>query len=188
MTPQIDKPKWYVAQIKANGFERAVANLARQGFLTFSPMQKKTVRHARQLKNVLRPVFPGYLFVQFSAKRGDWRKINSTLGVARLVSFEKSLPASVPDSLIAGLRARCDAQDCLQVSDDLRIGEKVKIVAGAFAGFVGEVENFISEERIRLLYDFMGQKSRIEIKKAYLENLFPGIGNRKTLRDIGSDA
>ena len=64
MTLQIDKQKWYVAQIKPNGFDRAVANLARQGFLTFSPMQKKTVRHARQLKNLLQPVFPGYLFVQ----------------------------------------------------------------------------------------------------------------------------
>ncbi len=171
MTPQIDKPKWYVAQIKVNGFERAVANLARQGFLTFSPMQKKTVRHARQLKNVLRPVFPGYLFVQFGAERGDWRKINSTFGVARLVSFEKSAPAPVPDSLIAGLRARCDAQDCLRAPDDLKIGEKVRMVAGAFAGFVGEVENLIGEERIRLLYEFMGQKSRIDIGKGDLEKL-----------------
>ena len=50
MKVDIDSPKWYLAQIKANGFDRAVANLARQGFLTFSPMQNKTVRHARQLK------------------------------------------------------------------------------------------------------------------------------------------
>ena len=71
MKVDIDSPKWYLAQIKANGFDRAVANLARQGFLTFSPMQNKTVRHARQLKNVLRPIFPGYLFVQFGAERSD---------------------------------------------------------------------------------------------------------------------
>ena len=70
---------WYVAQIKAPCFERAAANLTRQGFLTFSPMQKKTVRHARKLKNVLRPVFPGYLFVRFGADNSDWRKINSIL-------------------------------------------------------------------------------------------------------------
>ena len=50
MKADIDSPKWYLAHIKANGFDRAVANLARQGFLTFSPMQNKTVRHARQLK------------------------------------------------------------------------------------------------------------------------------------------
>ena len=32
---------WYVAQLKPNGFDRAVANLTRQGFQTFMPMQKK---------------------------------------------------------------------------------------------------------------------------------------------------
>ncbi len=166
-----EKARWYVAQIKQNGFDRAMSNLTRQGYQTFMPMKKKTVRHARQLKNVLRPVFPGYLFVQFGADRGDWRKINSTFGVARLVSFNKSAPAPVPDRLVAGLQARCDAQDCLQSPDDFKIGEKVRMVAGAFAGFVGDVENLIGEERIRLLYEFMGQKSRIDIGKGDLEKL-----------------
>ena len=162
---------WYVAQIKAHCFERAAANLTRQGFLTFSPMQKKTVRHARKLKNVLRPVFPGYLFVRFGADNSDWRKINSTFGVARLVGFEKSVPAPIPDTLIAGLQARCDDQDCLHAPDDLEIGERVRVVAGAFAGFVGEVENLIGEERIRFLYEFMGQKTRIDIGKGGLEKI-----------------
>ena len=109
-----EEVRWYVAQIKTNGFDRAVSNLTRQGFQTFMPMQKKTVRHARQLKNVLRPVFPGYLFIQFGADRADWRKINSTFGVARLVSFEQSVPATVPEELMAGLQARCDSKQCLQ--------------------------------------------------------------------------
>ena len=36
---------------------------------------------------------------------------------------------------------------------------------------VGDVENLIGEERIRLLYEFMGQKSRIDIGKGDLEKL-----------------
>ena len=32
---------WYVAQIKPNGFDRAVANLAQQGFESFMPMQQQ---------------------------------------------------------------------------------------------------------------------------------------------------
>ena len=123
MTPQIDKPKWYVAQIKANGFDRAVANLARQGFLTFSPMQNKTVRHARQLKNVLRPVFPGYLFVQFGAERSDWQN-QFDIGVSRLVSFAKSVPGGAKRTLIAGLQARCDAKNILLPIRDIEIARK----------------------------------------------------------------
>ena len=163
--------KWCVAQLKPNGLERAASNLARQGFETFMPMQKKTIRHARQLKDVLRPVFPGYLFVRFGHDQSHWRKINSTLGIARLVSFEKLKPALVPDKLIAGLRARCDAKNCFHAPDDLEIGEQVELISGAFAGFIGEVDNLVGEERVRLLYEFMGQKSRIEVAKGNLQKL-----------------
>ena len=171
MKVDIDSPKWYLAQIKANGFDRAVANLARQGFLTFSPMQNKTVRHARQLKNVLRPIFPGYLFVQFGAERSDWRKINSTYGVSRLVSFEKSAPAPVPDSLIAGLQARCDAQNILLPIRDIEIGEKVRLLSGAFADFVGEVEDMVGQDNVRVLLDIMGQYARIDVQQGQLSRL-----------------
>ena len=166
-----EKAKWYVAQIKPNGFDRAVTNLARQGFQTFMPMQKKTVRHARQLKNVLRPVFPGYLFIQFGAERADWRKINSTFGVARLVSFEPSVPTAVPEELMAGLQARCDAEQCLQPLDDLKIGERVEMVAGAFAGFVGEVESLRSGEGVRVLMDIMGQAAHVELSHEQVNRL-----------------
>jgi transcriptional antiterminator RfaH len=156
---------WYVAQLKPNGFARAVANLARQGFATFMPMQNRTIRHARQLKNVMRPVFPGYLFVQFGADRADWRKINSTFGVSRLVSFSESQPTPVPSALMAGLLARCDAQNILQAPADLKAGEKVRLLSGAFADFVGEVETLIGDESVRVLLDIMGQSARLDVPR-----------------------
>ena len=62
-----DGAKWYVAQVKPNGFARAEANLDRQGFEAI-PLRRKTVRHA-QMRDVLRPVFPGYLFIKFDRTR-----------------------------------------------------------------------------------------------------------------------
>ena len=114
-------------------------------------MQKKTVRHARQLKNVLRPVFPGYLFVQFGAERGDWRKINSTFGVARLVSFEKSVPAGAGPGL-----PRCDV---------------FYYRLPAFADFVGEVEDMVGQDNVRVLLDIMGQYARIDVQQGQLSRL-----------------
>lgn len=167
----VDTAKWYVAQLKPNGFDKAVANLARQGFETFMPVRRQTVRHARQMRDVLKPVFPGYLFIRFGATRSDWRKINSTFGVSRLVSFEKNLPAPVPDALMAGLQARCDAKHILQPLDDLKAGEKVKMQSGAFADFVGEIETFVAEDCVRLLFDFMGQVTRIDLPRGQVERV-----------------
>lgn len=171
MKANSDNRKWYVVQLKPNGLERAVANLARQNFGTFMPMQKNTVRHARQLKNVLRPVFPGYLFVQFGSHRSDWRKINSTFGVSRLVSFEKSAPTPVPEKLIAGLRARCDREDILLPMRNIEIGEKVRLLSGAFADFVGEVEDVVGQNNVRVLLNILGQYARIDVKHGHLSRL-----------------
>lgn len=169
--PKNDAAKWYVAQLKPNGFAKAVDNLTRQGFEIFMPMRRKTVRHARQMKDELRPVFPGYLFIRFGAERSDWRKVNSTFGVSQLVSFEKNLPAPVPDALIEGLRSRCDASHILQPLDDLQSGEKVKMQSGAFADFVGEIETFVAEDCVRLLFDFMGQVTRVDVPRSDVERI-----------------
>jgi transcriptional antiterminator RfaH len=156
---------WYVAQLKPNGFERAVLNLRRQKFETFMAMQKKTVRHARQMKDVLKPIFPGYIFVRFGSKQSDWRKINSTSGVSRLVSFSTEKPVAVPEGLMLALIERCDARDILQPPKDLKAGEAVKMMSGSFAEFVGEIEAFLAEDRLRILFDFMGQKTRLDVPR-----------------------
>lgn len=164
-----ESDNWYLAQLKPNGFERAIFNLNRQKFVTFMPMRRKTVRHARRLKEVLQPIFPGYVFVRFGAHSIDWRKINSTIGVTRLVSFHAEKPAAVPKGLIAALIKRCDEQDVLRPLDDLKTGEAVKMVSGSFAEFVGEIEAFVAADRLRILFDFMGQKTRMDVPRGDVE-------------------
>ena len=163
------RDNWYLAQLKPNGFERASCNLNRQNFDTFMPMCRRTIRHARQLKEVLRPIFPGYIFVRFGSQNSDWRKINSTLGVARLVSFCADKPAFVPEGLIVALLKRCDERAVLRPLDDLRAGEAVKMVSGSFAEFVGEIETFVAADRLRILFDFMGQKTRLDVPREQVE-------------------
>ena len=55
------------------------------------------------LDTALTPIFPGYIFIKFGLDNGDWRKINSTLGVNRLISFHEGRPAKIPEALIEGL-------------------------------------------------------------------------------------
>ena len=166
-----DEARWYVAQVKPSGFARAEANLNRQGFETFMPLRSMTVRHARQMRDVLRPVFPGYLFIKFGSERADWRKINSTFGVSKLISFEAGKPAPVPDPLMAGLRARCNDHHVLQSLNDLRTGERVRMLSGAFADFVGEVEEIVSNDCVRLLFELMGQTTRVDVPQGDVERI-----------------
>lgn len=170
MNPQA-KNSWYVAQLKTHGFNKAQANLARQGFEFFMPMRHVTVRHARKLSVSKRPIFPGYLFIKLELENGDWRKINSTHGINRLVSFNEGRPAQIPEALIEGLIARCDEQDMLKPITDWRSGDKAQVVSGAFANFIGQVEALVSSERVRLMFEFMKQYKSVEVSTGVLERL-----------------
>ena len=101
--------RWFAVQTKPNQEDKAAFNLSRQGFGVYLPKYARTRRHARKVERVARPLFCGYLFVSLDTARQGWRSINSTLGVARLVSGGEA-PSGVPETVIAALRAR-DGED-----------------------------------------------------------------------------
>jgi len=151
---------WYLVQVKPNGYRLAEHNLARQGFTCFQPLARATERRGAQFKSVSRPLFPGYLFVAFDPARAPWRKINSTAGVARLLSLG-SVPREVPRGLVAELRARLDAGGHVVLADKLGVGDRVEIQSGPFAGFLGQVARLAPEARAHLLVDLMGRRAQV---------------------------
>jgi len=79
---------WFILQYKPNAHRVALRNLQRQGFETFLPLHEVTQKKSTKFVLDVRPLFPGYMFVAFELESAPWRKINSTMGVLRLVSFD----------------------------------------------------------------------------------------------------
>ena len=158
---------WYAAQLKPNAQGLATTNLRRQGFEVFHPVQRVTRRAGGAFRAALRPLFPGYLFVAFDPARAPWRKINSTAGVARLLSLG-NVPQEVPRGLVAELRARIDAEGHVILADNVQVGDRVEIQSGPFAGFLGEVARLAPEARAHLLVDLMGRQTRVTAQLAEL--------------------
>ncbi|MGB1154971.1 MAG: transcription termination/antitermination protein NusG [Paracoccaceae bacterium] len=139
----------------------AERNLHRQGFETFPPMQKITRRKASRFVSDLKPLFPGYMFVSVNAGLAPWRTINSTIGVSKLVSFEvKPKPFSL--QLISDLMLRCNASGTLLPPKSLNEGDSVEMLTGPFANLIATVDTIDPEQRIWVLMDFMGQKTRMQ--------------------------
>jgi transcriptional antiterminator RfaH len=162
---QLDSEDWHVVQIKPNGFQLAQLHLLRQGFTCFCPTHLERRHLAQQKKNnqVVRPLFPGYLFVQFSADQPGWQSINSTRGVSRLLLQGQNKLQALPSPFIAGLLARCDEAGMLIETEDFKPGDRVRLLSGPFADFVTTVESFESQERIRVLFDLMGRETRVSV-------------------------
>jgi transcription antitermination factor NusG len=76
---------WFVVNTHSNREDLAGRNLANQGYEVYAPVLQKQIRHARRVRQVLRPLFPGYLFVRSGPCEMRWRPVLSTLGVRSVV-------------------------------------------------------------------------------------------------------
>lgn len=154
---------WYVAALKPNATNIAKRNLKRQGFETFLPLQLETQRRGSKFVEVSRPLFPGYVFVRLGGHATDMRKVNSTLGVSRLVSFG-GVPATVPRGLIDELKKCCDGDGFFRSCDKLLPGDQVVLTSGPFAQFVATVEKLTPDRRAWVLLELLGGKTRILVE------------------------
>tara|TARA_B110000240_G_C13269369_1_gene355136 strand:- start:82 stop:612 length:531 start_codon:yes stop_codon:yes gene_type:complete len=153
---------WFLLQFKPNAHKLAERNLHRQGFETFLPLQEITGRKKTSFINNLKPLFPGYMFVAFDIQDAPWRKINNTMGVSKLVSFN-SYPKPVPIDLVSGLILRCDVSGKLLPPKQLNKGDEVQFLNGPFANFITTIEEIDAQQRIWVLMKFMGQSTRISV-------------------------
>ena len=122
---------WFAVHTRAHGEQRALVNLDRQGFAPWLPLYRRERRHAGKVEQVLRPLFPRYLFVSLDPEAQRWRAILSTYGVAGLVGRADG-PVAVPAPVIDGLRKRAGADGTflLDRTSLLKTGDAVRIDAG----------------------------------------------------------
>jgi len=162
---------WFVAQIKPNGYPKAKFNLERQGYKTFMPLIERVVSHARTKKRVMRPLFPGYIFITFDPERTQWRSINNTYGVSNLIMTRINTPARVPNNLMTALLTSCDVSGHILPPEKFNAGDKVRIIGGAFEGTLAEVQHASEGARVRLLLDIMGRSVSADCAGGELEIL-----------------
>lgn len=153
---------WYAVHTHAQAEEKARLNLQNQGFLIYLPRFRKLRRHARRREWVSAPLFPRYLFVQFDAAVTQWRAINSTFGVDKIVGVGNR-PYVVPLEVIDAIRARETADGLIDLGAErsLNRGDRVQILDGPFGDVVGLFECKISKERVIVLLNLLGRVARV---------------------------
>ena len=148
---------------------RAEHQLRRQEFRTFQPKRHKTIRHARKLNTVEAPFFPRYLFIVLDLGRHQWRSVNGTIGVSRLVMCADR-PNPVPHGVVEALVEAADARGILQVDRKLQLGGSVRLVAGPFAEQIAILKKLDDAGRVQVLLHILGRQVPISTEA---NNLLP---------------
>lgn len=161
LTVLATKP-WYLVRCKPNSYRDAVANLQRQGILTFNPMEQATLRKGLRFVEVTRPLFPGYLFINCPTGVPPWKKIRSTKGVKEPVAFGENIP-SVPNEVMTFLVQRWGHGSDAKTIEKLDAGDHVSVLTGPFAEFSAKIDAVESTDRVWILLNAMDSETRIAI-------------------------
>jgi transcription elongation factor/antiterminator RfaH len=159
--------RWFLAHTLPKSEWKAELHLGAQGFRTFQPQIRKTIRHARQLKTVRAPLFPRYLFVILDLERDRWLSVRSTVGVSSLFSNRDGRPVPVPVGIVESLIARSEGT-LTQLDSNLIKGQQVRIVLGPFADFVGTLDRLSPAGRVQVLLQMMGTVVPVALHRSAL--------------------
>ena len=147
---------WYAVQTQPNRENLAVSNLERQGFDVWLPRIERIIRHARQIRRVKRPLFPGYLFINLDLETARWRAINGTVGVSHIVSFGQ-VPSVADSAFMTALKATENADGLVEAdNEDLKLGQDVVILSGPMAGKIGKLLRLDPGKRVTVLLQMLG--------------------------------
>lgn len=158
---------WYVINSKPRQEQSAEQNLRQLGVDTFCPMIKER-RIVRRKSQVLSgPLFPRYLFARFDIDT-SCRAVTYARGVRNIVSFG-TIPATVNDEVIEGLRARLE-DGCINWEDScFRPGQVVSLKAGPLLGLEAIFERKMGDgQRVVLLLRALAYQARIVVPTEYL--------------------
>jgi transcriptional antiterminator RfaH len=159
--------RWFLAHTLPKSEWKAELHLGAQGFRTFQPQIRKTIRHARQLKTVRAPLFPRYLFVILDLERDRWLSVRSTVGVSSLFSSRDGRPVPVPVGIVESLIERSE-DTVTRLDSNLVQGQQVRILTGPFADFVGMLERLNEAGRVRVLLEMMGTAVPVTLHRSAL--------------------
>lgn len=168
--PRPEPFAWVAVNTQANREAVACENLERQDFEVYCPRLRKRIRHARKAHDVLRPMFPGYLFVKVHAHLRHWRPIRSTLGVRSVIGCGDNVSFLDP-TFVEALKAREIEGAIAKPASPYRIGQQIRMAGGPFDGLIGTIIEMSDRDRLTVLMDLLNGRVKVSVDASAAEAL-----------------
>jgi transcriptional antiterminator RfaH len=136
------------------------------GFEVYLPrLREQRIVRGRRVE-VTPALFPGYCFVMIELQ---WHAAHRAPGTLGLV-MNGGGPAHVPDNVIAELRSReRNGLITLPKPRGLRVGDRVRVVTGPFAGQFALYAGQSPRDRVAVLLSLLGGTVKVELPKTSVE-------------------
>ena len=180
MSDQSTEKRWYVVNTYAGHENRVKDNLEKRLetmgisdnlFRIVVAEETQIEVKNEKTKEVVKNIFPGYLFVEMIMTDEAWYVVRNTPGVTGFIgsSGGGAKPIPVKDAEIETILRRIGQSDkAVEVS--FKIGDSVKILSGPFSGMEGTVESMNDESQVAtVLIILFGRETPTDINYVDLE-------------------
>jgi transcriptional antiterminator RfaH len=153
---------WAVVNTQPHKERVALENLERQGYRAYCPVVRRSRSHARRVEQVLRPLFPGYVFARVGTGARRWRPMLSTFGVRALIRCGDRL-SLIDDSFVRSLKAREQDGVIVRPESPYQIGQQVRVAGGPFDGLVATIIAMHERERLTVLLGLLSRAVKVQL-------------------------
>ena len=173
------KAKWYVLNIRT-GYENAIkkeleqrigaSGLENKIVEILVPVQKKIVIKKGKQKVEEDKIFPGYILVKMELDEITWEIVNNISAIRGFVKTDKK-PRPLPESEVQAIMQYMKVEQP-SYKTSFSVGEAVKITEGAFADFIGSIQEIDpTKGKVKVLISFLGREAPVELEFSQVEKL-----------------
>jgi transcription antitermination factor NusG len=154
------EPHWYALYTSARHEKQVADVLERKQFEVFLPLYESLRRWKDRRVLLELPLFPGYLFVRIALR--DRLEILKVPGTVRFVAFSGK-PVPLADRELEVLRLGLSKGGCAIPHPYLRVGRRVRVKNGPFAGLEGILLRKKDRYRVVLSLELIMRSVSVEV-------------------------
>ena len=176
------KKEWYVVNT-ISGYEYKVKEklemrinsmeLHDNIFRVIVPEQKEVEYKDGVKKEKVKKMFPGYVLLEMVMSDEAWYIVRNTQGVTGFIGSSGKGAKPIPllpqevDRILGNM-----GMSRLDLSKDMEVGKKVKIVDGPFKDMIGKIDSIdLKQQILTVLIDLFGQETSVEVEISQIESL-----------------
>jgi transcriptional antiterminator NusG len=163
--------QWYVVhtysgyenKVKTNLEHRiASMDMADKIFRVVVPTEEEVEIKNGQRRTVQKKMYPGYVLVEMILEEDSWHVVRNTPGVTSFVGAGNT-PTPLPESEVQAILKQM-REEKPQVRVTYHKGDRVKIIDGPFAEFMGTIDEVNNEKnKLRVLVSMFGRETPVEL-------------------------
>lgn len=170
-TDAVDERAWFIIHCYSgyedkvrHNLEQRIESMGMSDFIyqVVVPTVEEIELKDGKRRTVERCLYPGYLMVQMHLTDDSWYVVRNTPGVTGFVGMGNN-PTPLRAEAVQRILRRMEST-APEVRATFKHGQKVRIIEGPFADFIGIVDE-IDEERtkVRVLVSFFGRETPVEL-------------------------